>query len=51
MPEGYHQLTYEVDTLKKKGDALSSIAQAIGVDKSTVSRELRRNKGEQFVSH
>ncbi|MCL5436545.1 MAG: helix-turn-helix domain-containing protein, partial [Candidatus Dependentiae bacterium] len=30
-------------TLKKRGDAQDTIAGAIGVSQSTISRELRRN--------
>jgi transposase, IS30 family len=47
----YHQLTqeqrYQIYALKKTGHSGSEIAEVIGVDKSTVSRELRRNRGER----
>lgn len=45
----YHQLTqgqrYQIYALKKTGHSGSEIAEVIGVHKSTVSRELRRNQG------
>ena len=45
----YTQLTqiqrYQIYALKKAGHNQSEIADKIGVHKSTVSRELRRNKG------
>ena len=45
----YHQLTqeqrYQIYALKKTGHAGAEIAEVIGVHKSTVSRELRRNRG------
>jgi IS30 family transposase len=47
----YHQLTqeqrYQIYALKKTGHSGSEIADVIGVHKSTVSRELRRNRGER----
>jgi IS30 family transposase len=49
MTKGYHHLTYEqrcqIYTLKKRGDSLAQIAKAIKVHRSTVYRELQRNKG------
>ena len=45
----YHQLTqeqrYQIYALKKTGHSGTEIAEVIGVHKSTVSRELRRNRG------
>lgn len=45
----YNQLTqeqrYQIYVLKKTGHSSSEIADVIGVHKSTVSRELRRNRG------
>ena len=45
----YHQLTqaqrYQIYALKKTGHAHAEIAAVIGVHKSTVSRELKRNRG------
>jgi IS30 family transposase len=45
----YHQLTqeqrYQIYALKKTGHANTEIADVIGVHKSTVSRELQRNRG------
>ena len=45
----YTQLThvqrYQIDALKKTGVSQTQIAMVIGVHKSTISRELRRNTG------
>ena len=45
----YHQLTqeqrYQIYALKKTRHSLSEIAEVMGVHKSTVSRELNRNRG------
>jgi IS30 family transposase len=45
----YHQLTqeqrYQIYVLKKTGHSGAEIADVIGIHKSTVSRELRRNRG------
>ena len=45
----YNQLTqeqrYQIYALKKTGHSRTEIAEVIGVHKSTVSRELRRNRG------
>jgi IS30 family transposase len=47
----YHQLTqaqrYQIYALKKTGHSGTEIAEVIGVHKSTVSRELRRNRGRR----
>lgn len=47
----YNQLTqeqrYQIYALKKTGHTRTEIAEVIGVHKSTVSRELRRNQGER----
>jgi IS30 family transposase len=47
----YHQLTqeqrYQIYALKKTKHSLTEIAEVIGVDKSTVSRELKRNRGQR----
>lgn len=47
----YHQLTqeqrYQIYALKKTKHTLSEMAVVIGVDKSSISRELRRNRGER----
>jgi IS30 family transposase len=47
----YHQLTqeqrYQIYALKKTRHSLSEIAEVIGVHKSTVSRELNRNRGQR----
>jgi IS30 family transposase len=55
MPQGYHHLDRDqrcqLDALKKRGDSLPAIAQALGVHPSSVCRELRRNKGRQGYRH
>jgi IS30 family transposase len=47
----YEQLTqdqrYHISGLLKAGNAQNNIAKEVGVDKSTISRELRRNRGER----
>lgn len=47
----YKQLTseqrYQISGLKKAGWKLSQIADEVGVHKSTISRELRRNRGQR----
>lgn len=47
----YSQLTqeqrYHISSLRKTGKLQTQIADAIGVHKSTISRELRRNHGKQ----
>jgi IS30 family transposase len=47
----YHQLTreerYQIKVLLKTGQNQSKIAKALGVDKSTISREVRRNRGQR----
>lgn len=51
MPEGYTHLAYEqrcqIYTLLRRGDSKTQIAKAIGVDASTISRELNRNCGKR----
>ena len=46
---GYHQLTqgqrYQIYALKKTSIPLTRIAEIVGVHKSTISRELTRNRG------
>ena len=46
--KGYRQLTlaqrYEIFALKKAGHSQVTIADLVGVDASTVSRDLRQNK-------
>lgn len=45
----YHRLTqeqrYQIYALSKEGLSQEAIGKNIGKDKSTISRELRRNKG------
>ena len=47
----YHQLTraqrYQIYALEKTQQSLSEIATVIGVHKSSVSRELKRNRGQR----
>jgi IS30 family transposase len=47
----YHQLTqeqrYQIYALKKMGHCLSEIAEVIGADKTSVGRELKRNRGKR----
>ena len=47
----YHQLTqeqrYQIYALQKTDHTLSEIAEVIGVHKSSVSRELKRNRGQR----
>jgi transposase, IS30 family len=49
MPRGYHHLNRDqrcqLYALKKRGDSLTTIAKILGVACSTVSRELKRNRG------
>jgi IS30 family transposase len=49
--KGYHHLTYEdrcqIYALKKTGESNSAIAKHLGVDPSTIGRELKRNKGKR----
>lgn len=55
MPEGYHQLTYEqrcqIVILKERGDSFSTIAKSLGVHKSSITREFRRNIGQRGYHH
>ena len=47
----YQQLTqeqrYQISAFRKAGFSQSAIARELAVDKSTISRELRRNRGER----
>ena len=49
--DSYKQLTqeqrYGIYSLEKTGQNQTEIASVIGVHKSTISRELRRNHGER----
>ncbi len=55
MPSGYTHLTqeqrYEIEIMHRNKVSLRSIAANIGVSASTLSRELRRNKGEIGYKH
>ena len=51
MPAGYHHLTRDqrcqLYILKKRGDSISIISKELGVHRSTIYRELSRNKGKR----
>jgi IS30 family transposase len=51
----YKQLTYEqrcqIEALKKSGMSQQSIADFVGTTQSTISRELRRNRGQRGYRH
>lgn len=51
MPKGYHHLTYEercqVYALRKRGDSQALISKQLGVNRSTICRELQRNTGNK----
>ena len=55
MPKGYKHLTYEqrcqIFVLIERGDSVTKIANIIRVNKSTVSRELKRNRGNGGYCH
>ena len=52
---GYHRLTDEkriiIETLRKEGRSLAYIAERIGCSKSTVSKEIKRNKSKRGYRH
>lgn len=45
------QQRYTISVMKQKGLDNNFIADAIGVDRSTVYRELKRNSGKRGSSH
>jgi IS30 family transposase len=51
LVQTYHQLTqaqrYQIYALKKTNHSLSEIADVVGVHKSSISRELKRNRGQR----
>ncbi len=51
----YKQLTYEqrcqIEALNKSGMTQQEIAEVVGVSQPTISRELRRNRGERGYRH
>ncbi len=51
MPKGYHHLTYEercqIHALLQSGMTKAAIARQLGVNRATITRELRRNTGER----
>lgn len=52
MPKGYHHLTNtqrcQLDTLKKRGDSPDQIAKMLNVHRSTIYREMARNRKDEF---
>lgn len=55
MPKGYQHLTYDkrcqISALLKRGIAQSQIAIDLEINQSTISREIRRNKGKCGYRH
>ena len=51
MPNGYHHLNRDkrcqLYTLMKRGDSLALIAKELQVDRSTIHREIKRNRGKR----
>ena len=51
MPEGYQHLAYDqrcqIYALKQRKDSNSAIAKQLGVHRSTICRELKRNSGQR----
>jgi len=49
MPKGYRHLTYDkrcqIYALLKSGHAKTEIAELLGVHRSTITKELKRNTG------
>ena len=42
---------YEIERMTKEGYTQTNIAKALGVDQSTISRELARNKSKRGYQH
>ena len=55
MPKGYHHLTKDqrcqISSLKSSGDSAVSIAMLLAIHRSTVYRELKRNRGYHGYDH
>jgi len=55
MPKSYHYLTElqrcQIFTLKERGDSQKIISSILKVDKSTISRELKRNSNNHDYNH
>ena len=51
MPNGYHHLNRDkrcqLYTLMKRGDSIALIAKELQVDRSTIHREIKRNRGKR----
>jgi IS30 family transposase len=54
MTRSYRHLTYEqscqISLLNKRGESQSEIARALNIDRSTICREISRNREEQFYN-
>ena len=42
---------YEIERMRKEGHIQTEIAEALGVDQSTISREISRNKSKRGYRH
>ncbi len=55
MSKDYHHLTYaqrcQISILKDRGDSFRSIAKALNIHHTTVSREYKRNAGQRGYRH
>ncbi len=55
MPTGYHPLTHmersPIFALQSTGRSQRPMAEQLGRDASTISRELRRNRGQRGYRH
>jgi IS30 family transposase len=55
MPKGFHHLTRDqrcqISTLISMNSSQTFISEKLGVHRSTISRELRRNKGKRIYQY